>query len=322
LFQHGLGPSNFSWETALWETFWFMLLAGFPAVVILRFWYVPQAYLAARVGTGICVLGFVELMLGTWMERSLQGRGFDLGRLVEAGGLTGMYGLALLACLAGYAGTRPWRWFGVAATCAGWVIASLHILMRSGGNTAGEVALVLLTTAGVAVGYANILLLLRLKPEHEWVRTATLSAFLIAAALLDINLLGDIMHFGPYLWEAWYAGRLLMATGILAACGTLAIMVLTQFHRIQQVEKAHGDFAFTTLAVVCPACKELQTLAVGESTCTSCGLRFFIRLGRAAGFADGLPPRDWNLPASLPDAPSAQDTGMADERITGKPLSS
>jgi hypothetical protein len=114
-----------------------------------------------------------------------------------------------------------------------------------------------------------------------------------------------------------------MATGILAACGTLAIIVLTQFHRIQQVEKAHGDFAFTTLAVVCPACKELQTLAVGESTCTTCGLRFFIRLGRADGLSARMRPRDQSLPAdSLTGVASAQEPGVAEERIKGKPLSS
>src|SRR5579864_2977511 len=114
--------ANFSWETALWETFWFTLLTGFPAVVLLRFWYVPQAYVAARVGTGICLLAFLELMLGAWLERSLQGRGFDLGRLVEAGGLTGLYSLPILACLVGFPRTRPWRWLGVMAAGAGWII--------------------------------------------------------------------------------------------------------------------------------------------------------------------------------------------------------
>jgi hypothetical protein len=299
--------SGFYVESALWATFGFVFLTGVPAVILLRFLHVAEGYLAARVGPGICALAFCELMIGTWVDNLFQGRFYQVSRFIDAGGVTGLFGVLALACMVGRPSERTWRWAGVLTAALGWAVVTFHLFFSTGGNKLGETANILLISFTVVVAHANLCLRAPLRPEHEWVRLGTLGAFLVTTGLIDLLTIGDILHSGMYLWDV--GGRFAMAGGIIAGAGTLAIVVLTRFHHIQVVEEAHGEFAYTTLALVCPGCKELQTVAVGESTCATCGLRFHISLEAPAANRPYPPQAD--SPSDFPDEKLARAADQA-----------
>ena len=73
-----------------------------------------------------------------------------------------------------------------------------------------------------------------------------------------------------------YILRFAAATGIVAACGSLAMLVLVRFNRRVDVETFSTEVADVTL--VCPRCSRKQAIPVGSSSCAACGLRFNLRV--------------------------------------------
>ena len=61
----------------------------------------------------------------------------------------------------------------------------------------------------------------------------------------------------------------------MAACGTLALLVLARINRKVDVEPGSADLG--EIPLVCPRCRKKQSLPVGNSICASCDLRISIR---------------------------------------------
>lgn len=113
---------------------------------------------------------------------------------------------------------------------------------------------------------------------QRWVRWVTIGAAVVTALLLDVLVVGRDR------WDdvdqlASVAG----ATGIIAGCGSLALLVLARLNR--NIERAPVISEIRELTLVCPSCKRKQVVALARdandtsaNSCTNCGLRFHVRV--------------------------------------------
>lgn len=80
------------------------------------------------------------------------------------------------------------------------------------------------------------------------------------------------------IWEIGdeFAFRVLGALGVLAASGSLALVILARLRRVARVEQLVTAAAQVELR--CPRCRVLQTVDAGASQCAACGLRLRIEI--------------------------------------------
>src|SRR6185436_3786634 len=104
-----------------------------------------------------------------------------------------------------------------------------------------------------------------------WVRWATIAA--TACTAVFINLIFSYQNSG----EQEFTGRLAGAAGIMAACGSLALVVLAQMNR-KLTNEAPVLSEIREMTIVCPGCQKKQTLPVGDTSCPACRLRFHLRV--------------------------------------------
>jgi len=74
--------------------------------------------------------------------------------------------------------------------------------------------------------------------------------------------------------EWWY--RWMGAVGVLDACGSLTLLIAAKLRQVGRVEKLETTAGRVELR--CPRCTVLQTVSVGASACTACGLKFRIEV--------------------------------------------
>lgn len=258
-------------------TFWHILATAAPAVVFLLFLHQAEGWLASRVGVACCILAFIELLLGTWVPRSLMNyeeRWFD------AAGMTAVFGLLAVANLAGKLRDHLWRWAGVLASVVAWLMVSIHVF-RPLHSASGETVFTLLTTLAAVTAYANLVLLPKLSPLHEIFRLGTVGLGTLTALLVDLIVICEIHHI-PFKSFSDTLGRLAAAAGILTACATLAILVLALINRSRSPTTAVA-LAWIEMAITCPSCGEQQKVPLGDSTCRKCRLSFSIRISERKG---------------------------------------
>jgi hypothetical protein len=65
--------------------------------------------------------------------------------------------------------------------------------------------------------------------------------------------------------------RTAAAASLLAACGTLGMIVLARLYR--PVEFEPGTTAFVSIDLFCPRCHRRQKLPLGDARCGGCGLK-------------------------------------------------
>ncbi len=88
---------------------------------------------------------------------------------------------------------------------------------------------------------------------------------------LDIDLLWQLSSH-----EISLVGRIALATGILASCGTLAIVVLAILNRLGATDCAVHEI--DSLTVYCPKCGKKQKMPLENASCAHCGLMVQIRV--------------------------------------------
>ncbi len=103
----------------------------------------------------------------------------------------------------------------------------------------------------------------------------TVVAGILTAGLVDLMIASDrLLHLGRY--ETSILWRGIGASGILAGCGTLALVVLAVLNR--QIDYEPGSKEMLSLFLACPRCGKKQNLAIGESSCVACDLRISTRI--------------------------------------------
>ncbi len=191
-----------------------------------------------------------------WWAQSFGATGAALGGL----------GIPAVAALVGV-GAKParhWRWVGVIAAAAAFVMAAIGIwaeLHRGSEN------LITVISIAVVVAHANLALLVPLKPGQRWLLVVAIGAAIVTAVMVDL--------YG-YLPHDFSFDRLAGAAAIIAGCATLALLVLARINRGVDVEAMPHEFQDVSLT--CPRCQKKQKLPLGEAACSACGLRIAIRV--------------------------------------------
>ena len=111
-----------------------------------------------------------------------------------------------------------------------------------------------------------------------WLRIGTMAALAICAIFLNLELI-----LAPDRGVS-LLGRVAGAGGVVASCGTLALMVMSRLHRQSASINGAGDAAngLKEIMLFCPACGKKQTLSLGYAECGKCGLIIQMTVQRKA----------------------------------------
>jgi len=262
------------WED---EIFLSMVAVAPATVAVMCFlWlvHVPRHGIGAKAGMWVCVASLAFVLLQIWVHGGSPRR-VECAESAWAIVVTG--GLAVLALLElQNRAHRRWRWWGVAASAGACGLWMIDIWVGSGSDVGFIVYCVLLTVAAL-VAHANVCLMCALNPEQHWLRLGTILVALTCGVLVDMIAVNEKTRFLARGTEiADLLERLAAATGIVAACGTLAMFVLARFNRKVDLESSDG--VLESIELRCPRCRAKQVLQIGNSLCSSCGLRISIRV--------------------------------------------
>lgn len=229
---------------------------------------------AGRVAVVCCVVEWLLTLLVIWADEfHLSREGwFDLATSMAWPIVVAVSCLVNLDARDG----RHWRWIGVLVAAIGAIMAT----MRMGVDTFEDWHVTLAVT-GVFVAYANWLMLVPLARGGEWIRRGTIgSAFATASLIILATWIG---------WSSWSVielGRLVGASSIVTACGTIAVAVL---RGLQIRSSGLVDVPMRELDLACPRCSRQQRLKTGGDDCAQCGLRIHVTLKARACQGCGYP---------------------------------
>lgn len=234
----------------------------------------PRHRWAAGSGLGFSAVVLAAYLAAIWVNDFLHSSGDDWWESATVLLVLGVVTVPSLLDLSP-ATRRLWRWLGMlsgAAGCAMWMTE----IWYPAGSPLGVVVFCGLMCVAAVGAHANLCLgTVSLTTGQQWVRSSTIAGF--AAAGLSVFLFVAHENFpGSVVLSGDTLERLMAASGIAAGCGTLALFVLARINR--HVDAEPGGEVPAEMTVVCPRCRKKQSLAVGGSSCSACGLRIFIRL--------------------------------------------
>jgi MFS family permease len=259
------------WEEQLALTMLFFGLAAVLLALSLRLADTPHAKLAAKVGIGATAVTFGMFLIAIWGPERL----IEDEKWWESGSAVFTIGLLVLVSLVG-AGTaphRPWRWLALPAGVMAFALWMSHVWL--GTHTAlGTVVFSTLVSVAAVVGHANLFFLLTLTAGQAWLRKGTVAATMSTATLIDLVIAKqEYVSIG---WDADLLERLSAAAGVVAACGSMALLVLARINR--GVDRESSAAELRVINVKCPRCRKRQSIDIGDSSCHACGLRISTRV--------------------------------------------
>lgn len=245
--------------TVLW-----IFLVTPPAMMFLRLGKQPNARRASLVGLALAGAVLLLLLIATWA--------FDYGYpwwgiredLSGTAGIIAAYGFLCCAALAGIETQRYWwRWAGVGASilAAGIAITAIWLDLNDRNGVFETI-----TSIAVLVAICNLLMFVPLLPNQKWLRTATILAAAACAGFIDLIAL--LKTSGTYDDDIF--ARLAGASGILAACGCLALAVLARLNLRLDRRPVLSEIRQCT--IICPGCGKKHVADTGASACPTCGL--------------------------------------------------
>ncbi len=261
-----------SWEEEIALTMVFSGLAVLVLMSLLTLLRESYGAVAARVGIGVALVAYAGYLVAIW----LPGRSWDNNDnwWETAGVVTLLGGLAVLAMVGlGTGDGRPWRWAGIIASIAASAMWLFDIWIGSGSDL-GYVLFCAFLSLAVVVAHADLCCLCTLAPGHHWVRAGTIVAAVLTGGLIVAMVIDD--RFFGVRPGFHVLGRFAAAGGILAGCGTLAMLVLARLTRRVEYEPVLPEL--TEITVVCPRCRKKQLISLGDSACTACRLRISVRI--------------------------------------------
>ncbi len=276
-------------------------------------------------GTGFICLGCSAVAAGGWALRLKEGYrhtgmttaivaivsaacwlwaiwiGTDDVKMLMTGFSVAGWGAAAAVCLVGLERLphRHWRWIGVTAATAGFLLTEYHILADISGVWGGK-ALIVLASITIVVIHA-LLCYSPSAPKELTIRVVAVAATIATALLIDIIAIQEIE--GDLLIV-----RLVVAAAIVASTSTIATAFIIQSHWRQSrqssgiretsdamtMPREQTDQAaeFKTVRLECPQCRRTSEMSVGASRCPECGLRFKIEVytPKAPSRLDGWMP--------------------------------
>ena len=274
------GRGYWGWEGRFFGLLGLWAICGLAALALLGIRKIVGGRVAGDTGLVLDGVVFVLLNLAMWNDDGGRRWGDHLG---ETGAvLAGIGVLAVVALVGtGRKDRQGWRWAGVAAAAAAWVLAVVGI-WRETHSKVGEDVLTALISAAAAVALANGVMLPRLRGGARVVPWGAAVAGAGCALAIDgMVIWEDIVQFGEVL------GRVAAGLGIVAGCAALATLVLWLVQRLM----ARGDerlesVAVEAVSVICPRCGKRETIALGEEArgsgkCGKCGLGIEVKVTEA-----------------------------------------
>jgi hypothetical protein len=249
--------------TGLW-----LLLALLPVTVSVRLVTSERGRFIGWCAVAVCSAAFVCLLLGTWTPNRWWA--FDEEKWWGTALAVFAFGALALACLVppGPDMKYVWRWLGPPVAATGLVLWLLVLWAEPPAVT----LLAIVTGAAVAVAHANMMLLVPLRPGQRWLLAGTIGTTILGVLLLDVFVYLAEENVGDPEW----VGRLAGAAGILACCGSLAMLVLARLNRrVDFVPLTDMPLAVT---VICPRCKRKAKVPLGSGACGACGLRIQLNI--------------------------------------------
>ena len=242
----------------------FLFLTGGLAIVYALFVRTEKARVASYAGLAFVAAAGAAFSLAIWLPRATYLSYEWWGTAWTIIGLS----VPAFACLVGFApgDRRHWRWIGAAATAASLAVTMIIIWAKV--ELSALIAAVL--SIALLIAYANLVLLLKLRPGQIWLRWGALGFALVTAALINVLVDTDFSFAEETL------ARSIAASGIVTACGTLALIVLAAFNRRGDVEFESKEMYEVSLK--CPRCGREHDVRIGGDRCPSCGLRIDIRI--------------------------------------------
>lgn len=222
-------------------------------------------------GIAVVILAAGAFQIATWLPRRFDSE--------EEWAVTGVaitvMGAIVSICMIGVGGSprRMWRWAGVLSgitSLAMW----LGDIWIGHGSDLGFVTFTGLIAVTAIVAYMIVCFLIPLQPTQLWLRNASMFFTVLLAVLIELMVIEYRFHLYG-LSELWL-GRCTAATGIITACSTLALAVLTSLNR--RVDFESGYEAITNIIIICPRCRKKQTIPIGDAVCSSCQLRISTRV--------------------------------------------
>jgi hypothetical protein len=256
----GISRSSDSWGI----TMGLLLLGGVGGTACMRLLPQQAMRIASFAGLGIAAVGTVTSLVGTWSRSLSSGRQGDLigiGIAILGAGVP-----IVLSLLGAGVDRRLWRWFGVLASALAAALITYGIWNNT--DPGKPVVLALIVSVAVVVAHANASMLAALSAGQRWLRMATIAAVAVTGALISAMVYDRA--------ESDLLSRLSAASGICAACGTIAIAILARANR--RSERPDAAEGLVQMVVICPRCNKKQAVPLGDSQCQSCGLRYSIKV--------------------------------------------
>jgi hypothetical protein len=248
------------------------LVVAVPAIIFFHVLRIRGGAVSGYVGLSGSAAAYFLFLTATWTWSLSFLGGPDDDRIWETAWGAWFFVLAAAACSAG-AGIdrRYWRWLGIIASAAAFVIALYNIWKNS---SAFINFFTVATTLGILIAHANIIFLCKLKGRQEWLRWATVASALFAGAVFDYGAITEAKY--DLVW------RIASAAAICAGCGTVAVAILAAFNRRPATHAAGDGVDAREISVNCPVCLRKQSVPLshgaGEASCGGCGMIFHVRV--------------------------------------------
>lgn len=214
-------------------------------------------------------------LVGIWFAR------YDPQIMASGLAISG-WGAAAAVCLLG-AGTeqvRHWGWIGFAAAAIGWLLSQYAIYQKINVEAVSDYLFVLGSVVVVVI-HSVLCYSSRAAPPKLTIRPVAIIFTIITALLCDaivlLNVKGDQILL-----------RLTIASAILASTSTIITTFIIQKNWRQSLlipnavglsKNQLGQIAeFNALVITCPQCLQPASIAIGNSKCPHCALRFQIEI--------------------------------------------
>jgi transcription elongation factor Elf1/putative flippase GtrA len=241
-----------------------------PVMLALYVTRLERGRYAGLAGLIVCSICVGMLLIAIWGDAFFT-RSWEGSEQWSASGFT-VLGLGLLAAIsmAGVEVQRRW-WHFVGVICA--VFACIWCLTGIWQQTEIKSQPVLVGLIGLAgvIAHANLTSLCMLSGHQRWLRVASVGAVALTALLLEIMAIAKDLYDGDSL-----VARSAGASALAAACGTLAVVIVSRLNR--KVARRTVPENVKQLTITCPWCGKKESLPLGSSACGGCGLKFEIRV--------------------------------------------
>jgi hypothetical protein len=253
-------------------TIFVIFVTAVPAVIFLGTMRQPAMVLATPVGLSLCTISLILFLIATWMP--VNTTAYNNWPLWRSAWLFYLFALLTSCALVGLDPSNPatfWRLIGVIVGAAAFWRSFYTNFNFSRVGPGPDFAAC--ENLAILIAYISLALPVPLRKGQTWVRHAAIYSVAATAFLLTFN--SSMPPTGGV--EPLLLDRLTSAAGILAGCGTLALLVLSQINQSAIEDKALSDIHQIT--IICPRCRRKSTLALGRSACPKCGLQLVLGIG-------------------------------------------